>query len=355
MIKSVRTLATAMIAVTIGSGAALAQDLKEFTLGFPVDSMVQQIPYHVAKEHGYFEDEGLDVEFEYFDGSSALTQQLIAGNVDAGSPSMGAVFNAIVQDHPLKQVFTWQYKSVFTLATPADSGVTTVADLKGKGVGVSELSGGEVPVVRAVLREAGLTEGEDVAILPVGEGSALTVNALQTGQIHAYSSNMFDVAAIRAAGIPMNIIMPASVENFPGNGMIVTQKTIDEKPEELQGVLRALARAVVYVENNRDEAFELARKLAPEELEEDVLANASFDAAYTLRERPDDMTADTPIGTPYMPGIQAYHDFMRMGSEEEGALMEDIDIKAMLDNRFIEGANDFDKADAAKPRAQQAQ
>lgn len=353
MFSSVKKLAAAFAVATVAGGAAHAQDLEEFTLGFPVDSMVQQIPYHVAKEHGYFADEGLDVTFEYFDGSSALTQQIIAGNVDAGSPSMGAVFNAIVQGHDLKQIFTWQYKSVFTIATPADAGIETVADLKGKAIGVSELSGGEVPIVRAVLREAGLTEGEDVQIIPVGEGSALTVNALQRGQVHAYSSNMFDVAAIRAAGIPMDIIMPASVANFPGNGIIVTAETIEEKPEQLQGLVRALARAVVYVANNRDEAFELAKRLAPEELEDPELGNAMFDAAYALRERPDDMTDDVPLGTPYRPGIQSYHDFMRQGSEEEGALMKDIDLEGMLEDRFIAGANAFDKEAAARPRDQQ--
>jgi ABC-type nitrate/sulfonate/bicarbonate transport system substrate-binding protein len=142
--------------------ASLAKDLKPVTMGFSIDSIVQQIPYHVAKEYGYFEDEGLDVSFEFLAGSSALVQQIIAGNVDTGSPAWGAVFNGIVQGHDLDVYLSWQYKSDFTLATPADSGIKTVADLDGKAVGVSELSGGEVPIVRAVLREAGLTEGEDV-------------------------------------------------------------------------------------------------------------------------------------------------------------------------------------------------
>jgi ABC-type nitrate/sulfonate/bicarbonate transport system substrate-binding protein len=353
MTKHARPLAALLLAGAVaGATPALAQDSEEFVLGFAIDSMVQQIPYHVAREHGYFEDEGLDVEFQYFDGSSALVQQIVAGNVDAGSPAVGSLFNAVVQGHPLKQVFSFQYKSVFTLATPEGAGIDDVSDLAGKAVGVSELSGGEVPIVRAIIREAGLTEGEDVQIVPVGDGSALTVNALQSGQVQAYSSNMFDIAAIRAAGIPMDIIMPASVENFPGNGLVVMESTLEEKRTELEGLTRALARALVYVENNRDEAFELARELAPEEMENLELANASFDAAYTLRERPADM-GDAPIGTHYLPGIEAYHDFMRQGSEEEGALMQDIDLDALLDESLLPAANDFDKAAAALPRAEQ--
>jgi NitT/TauT family transport system substrate-binding protein len=352
--NSARTylVATASLALLAGASPSLAQELDEFTVGFAIDSMVQQVPWHVAREHGYFEDEGLEVEFQFFNGSSALVQQIVAGNVDAGSPSVGALFNAVVQGHPLKQVFSFQYKSVFTIATPEGSGIDEIADLQGKAIGVTELSGGEVPIVRAVLREAGLTEGEDVQILPVGEGSALTVNALQTGQVQAYSSNMFDIAAIETAGIPLDIIMPESVENFPGNGLVVLESTLEEQRTQLEGLVRALSRALVYVENNRDEAFALAQQLAPEEMENVELANASFDAAYTLRERPADMEG-TPIGTHYLPGIQAYHDFMRQGSEEEGALMQDLDLDALLDESLIPAANEFDREAAALPRAEQ--
>ncbi len=237
-------------------------------------------------------------------------QQLVAGNVDAGSPVTGALFNALVQDHDLKQIFSFQFKSVSTLATPATSGITTVADLKGKKVGLSELSGGEVPIVRAVLREAGLAEGQDVEIVPVGAGSALTLNALQTGQVHAYSSNMFDIAAIEAAGTDMTIIMPKSVENFPGNAIVVRAETLEEKREQIVGFVRALAKGLLYVEANRDLSFAIAERLAPEEFEDKALANASFDAARLLKERPADL-ASAPIGTHYRPGIEAYHTFMR--------------------------------------------
>jgi NitT/TauT family transport system substrate-binding protein len=164
---------------------------------------------------------------------------------------------------------------------------------------------------------------------------------------------MFDVAAIRAAGIPLNIIMPKSVENFPGNSLVARADRLKKDREMFQGIARAMARAIVYVENNPEEAFELAKQLRPEQLEEPKLSKASWEAAFTLRERPDDMPADTPIGAPYRPGIQAYHDFMRQGSEEEGALLKDIDIETVLDDSFIAGANEFDKDAAARPRKKQ--
>jgi NitT/TauT family transport system substrate-binding protein len=325
-------------------GPAQAQDkpLEKFIVGLAVDSMVQQIPMYAARELGYFAEEGLDVQFEVFDGSSAVVQQVVAGNADVGSPSTGALFNAVVQGHELRQIFSFQFKSVFTLATPTNSGVKSVADLKGKAVGVSELSGGEVPIVRAVLREAGLVEGQDTEIIPVGAGAALTMNALQTSQVHAYSSNMFDIAAIEAAGLDLDIIMPKSVENFPGNGIVTRADTLENKRQQLIGFLRGLSKGLLYAEANRDEAYAMGAHLSPEEFEDEKLANASFDAARLLKERPAEL-ADAPIGTHYLPGIQAYHDFLREGSEEEGALKQDIDLTKLLDSSLLEEVNKFDQ------------
>jgi NitT/TauT family transport system substrate-binding protein len=318
-------------------------DLEKFTFALAIDSMVQQYPYHVARELGFYAEEGLDVEFQDVGGSSNVVQQIIAGNVNAGSPSPGALLNAVAQGNDLRQVFSHQFKSVFTLATPADSGVTTVADLKGKTVGVSDLAGGEVPIVRAVLREAGLQEGETVQLLPVGEGSALTLNAIQNGQIQAYSSNMFDVAAVEAAGVDMNVILPEAVANFPGNGVVVTTEALQENGEQLVGFLRALAKAIVWSDAHPQEAYEIAARLSPEQFEDEALAKASWEAAQTLKQRPEALK-DAPIGTHYMPGVQAYHDFLRQGSEEEGALPRDVDLNNVMDTSLLEEVNQFDRA-----------
>ena len=339
--------ALAIGAGLLAAGPALGQeaqgDLEEFTFAFAVDSMVQQYPYYVARELGFYAEEGLDVQFEDVGGSSAVVQQVIAGNVDAGSPSPGVLLNAVAQGNDLRQIFSHQFKSVFTLATPADSGVQEVADLEGKAVGVSELSGGEVPIVRAVLREAGLQEGDNVQIVPVGAGSALTVNALQSGQVQAYSSNMFDVAAIEAAGIDMNTILPESVANFPGNGVVVTTEALEENREQLVGFIRALAKAIVWSEANPEEAYAIAARLSPEQFEDEALAKASWEAAQTLKERPAELEGQ-PIGTHYMPGVEAYHSFLRQGSEEEGALPTDVDLATVMDTSLIEEANQFDRA-----------
>lgn len=341
--------AVALTAALAAPGLASAQE--QFTFIFPVDSMVQYHPFHIAKELGFYEEEGLDVVFEAADGSSAAMQQLIAGNADGALPSPAAYLNAVAQGHDARWVFSYEYANVFTMITPADSEIDDITDLKGKSVGVSELSGGEVPLVRAVLREAGLEEGGDVTLVPVGEGSALTVQALQTGQVDAYSSSLFDVAAIEAAGIETKVILPEEAQNYPANGVVVMAETLENKRDQIAGFLRATAKGIVYAAANRDKAFEMAAKLKPEEFENEAYAKEAWEAIQILMTPPPDL-ADAPLGTHYDKGFQNYHDFLREGSEEEGALPKDVDLETALDESLIEGANDFDKQ-AVEQTAQQ--
>jgi NitT/TauT family transport system substrate-binding protein len=318
-------------------------DLTEFTFMFPVQDPIQFYPWYVADDLGYFAEEGLDVTLEAADGSSGAIQQLVAGNADAALPAPGAFLNGVATGQPLKWIFSFQYSNIFTLVTPAGSGVSSVEDLSDKRVGISELSGGEVPLVRAVLRDAGLTEGENVELVPVGEGSALTVDALESGQVDAYSSSVFDIAAIEAAGVDLDVILPDDAAAFPADGVVTTTDTLSSREDDLAGFLRATAKAIVFTEANPDATLEILADVAPEAFEDEELAQNFFDVSLALATPPDSLAGE-PIGAHYTEGFEQYHEFLLQGSEEEGALPEPVDLDSALDDSLLDAANDFDQA-----------
>lgn len=342
-------LATAIVAAACGDddprdgGGNGDGELRPFTMMFPVQDPIQFYPWYLAEELGYLEDEGLDATLEAADGSSAAIQQLIAGNADAALPAPGAFLIGVASGQPLKWIYSLQYSNIFTLVARADSGISSVADLSGKKLGISELSGGEVPLVRAILRDAGLAEGQDVELVPVGEGSALTIDALESGEIDAYSSSVFDVAAVEAAGIEVTVILPEDAAAYPADGVVTSEETLSSRHDDLVGFLRAATKAIVFAEANPEAALEILAQVAPEAFEDEDLARRFFEVSTNLTTLPAELSGQ-PIGSHNVAGFQAYHDFLLQGSEEEGALPEPVDLDQALDNSLLEEANDFDRA-----------
>jgi ABC-type nitrate/sulfonate/bicarbonate transport system substrate-binding protein len=325
-------------------------ELQEFTFALTNQRAPQYYSYYLAQELGFFEEEGLDVEIVIVSGSSAAVQQVIAGNVDAGHPSGPATAQAVSQGNCLKQFYTYSYQNVFGLAASADSGVTDIADLEGQTVGVSEPSGGEVPLVRAIMASAGLQDGVDYSIQGIGEGGALTVEALQNGDVQAYSSSVFDVATVGAAGVELVQIMPDEYLYFPTVSMVATCDYFENNQDVLARFARAATKGTVWKEGNPDAALEIIRGVEPELFEDEALGLAFWETTQELNAFPPGME-DAQYGAHYRPGWELYLEFASQGTEEEGALNADaVDLGVLLTDAILDEANDFDQ-DAVRAAA----
>lgn len=304
---------------------------------------VQYHPYYIAEYVGYFEDEGLDVEIVIVDGSSAAVQQTIAGNVDIGNPSAPATAQAVAQGNCLRQFYTGSYGNVFDFATPESSGITELADLEGETVGISAPGGGEIPMVRAILAGAGLDENADYEMLPVGEGGPVTYQALEAGDVAAYSSSVFDVASVSAAGLQMRTLMPEDFAYFPTVSLVTTCDYFDANQEVLVGFARATSKAKVWAAANEQGAKDIARNYDPELFEDEVLAEEFWQTTLRLDAPPPALEGE-PLGSHYIEGWETYLQFASQGTVEEGALDADaIDLEQLLPTDIIGPANDFDQ------------
>src|SRR5215216_3092625 len=67
--------------------------------------LVSNAPIYVAQEKGYYQEQGLEIEFSRMQGGGEMIAPLASGQVDAaiGAPSAG-LFNAIARDVPLRIV-----------------------------------------------------------------------------------------------------------------------------------------------------------------------------------------------------------------------------------------------------------
>src|ERR1051326_7071046 len=139
---------------------------------------IAEVPFKLAQVKGFYRDEGLNVETILIRGAVGL-QALLGGSVDYTSAS-GATIAAAVRGIPVKLVFIGSGKPQFGLMGQKES--SSVAELRGKLVGISARGGAIDLLTQAILQKNGLTPNKDVTSIVV-RGQEETALALRTGQI----------------------------------------------------------------------------------------------------------------------------------------------------------------------------
>jgi NitT/TauT family transport system substrate-binding protein len=143
------------------------------------------LPNMLTKQLGYFDQQGLDVTLIDEASGQSSENSVLAGQVDAGSGSY---------DHTLAlQALGKKMESVVQLdIAPGEAEIisaknagkiTSIKDLKGKNLGVTELGSGTQTLTTALLHNAGIAP-DQVHFVPVGAGDTF-IAALQQGRIDA--------------------------------------------------------------------------------------------------------------------------------------------------------------------------
>ena len=167
------------VALLLTAAPSGAQELVKVPVQIPAITPAVTA-FAVARERGYYRQEGLDVQLVVMP-SGLGTQALLGGNVKF-STAGGAGLMPILRGAPVRFMFTSFSRPMFWLYARSD--IRLVESLKGRKVGVSSLGSGPDSLLREILKKHGLEGGRDVAIMAVGSGTA-RFYALQAGTVDA--------------------------------------------------------------------------------------------------------------------------------------------------------------------------
>jgi ABC-type nitrate/sulfonate/bicarbonate transport system substrate-binding protein len=296
-------------------------------------------PFGLAQSLGYYRDAGIDMEFVPGNGGSGVVQQIVSGNSQAGLTSPAAILVAGSQGHDLKVPFSYVYGPTFDVIVTGDSPVRTMADLDGKTIGVSEASGGEVPFVRALMKEARI----DADVIPVGFGLQ-AADALKNKRVDAYSSGVVDFQQMKSAGFDFRRISPPEVAKFPGTGITISPQAWDDDRDMWVDFLRETARAQHYALSNPEAALEVMRRRLPDAFEDPDAGRAFFEAMLDITVPPGGVDGDH-YGEVNAQGWADYQDFLLSGAkgDDGDVLTRPADIDSIIDNSEQARINDFPK------------
>jgi NitT/TauT family transport system substrate-binding protein len=146
------------------------------------------LPLTISEQLGYFKAEGLDVEISDFAGGSRSLQALMGGSADVVAGAYEHTIN-LQSKNQFIQAFALMGRApqiAVGVSTKAMPGYRTVADLRGKKIGVSAPGSSTNMVANLVLSRAGIKPA-DVSFVGVGTSSG-ALTALRSGQIDAMSN-----------------------------------------------------------------------------------------------------------------------------------------------------------------------
>jgi NitT/TauT family transport system substrate-binding protein len=325
--------------------AHAAADLTKLRYGNVTEMTLSQAPMVAAKRLGYFKEEGLDVELMGFKGTGTLIPQMLAKRVDIGYPNPDTLILSRApgaERLPLKFFYNATRSSGWEFAVLDDSPIKSLKDLNGKSIGVGAMTFGNVPITKAEFKEAGI----DATMVPVGIGSAAFL-ALTSRKIDAL--NLFDAqhATLETQGTKIRRIpqIPSYAALF-SNGFVAHEDMIRDKPQVLAGFGRAVAKATVFCEANREACVKMFWQEYPNTKPTGDEANVLADSVKVFSARFDKML-DFPEGKTRPWGefpAQAWKDFAKALYTGGQLKTADIDVADCYTNALVPKFSDFDAA-----------
>jgi NitT/TauT family transport system substrate-binding protein len=238
-----QTLGIFALALFLGPllcNVARAENIK---IGLP-SVTITAMPFFVAKEHGFFQQEGLNAEMVVMPASLNI-KVLLAGDIQYAA-TIGSAVAAAIRGINVRVVMLFVDRPLQDLVGAA--GINTIADLKGKVLAISSRGGLQDIIMRRILAQAKIDPNQVTTITIAGQTALIT--ALKTGRVAAALLNPpYNFLAYRE-GLN-NLGFSGNFVRLPSTGVATLGETLERSPEQVRRLTRALARARAFARDNK--------------------------------------------------------------------------------------------------------
>jgi NitT/TauT family transport system substrate-binding protein len=336
--------AFAMTITLLAPGPATAQQKTQVTQLLAIGIQLGMIREFVAKGMGFYDEEGLEVTLQPAPGSATEIQYMTAGRGTLGSIDvhMAVEQRKALQGLKMKAVFANLQSGVYRIATIDGRPIKSPKDFKGKTFGVPTQASGSFPFLVAVAKQAGVAES-DMTIVPVGFGPS-SADALIRGRVDAISTVFTAINDLRYLSGTQGQWKLAEIEvpqnAWPTNAMMITDEEAKNKRPMVIGMLRAFAKAHLFVDTNVEAALKVAQKLYPELVRDSDIPRQAQLLRWAMEQNyAMPKYKDKPIGyfdPEAWAGTEQYY-------KAAGLIGPNDTIKDVIDTSFLADANAFDK------------
>ncbi|MBI3066835.1 MAG: ABC transporter substrate-binding protein [Deltaproteobacteria bacterium] len=207
---------------------------------------LSMLPVFFAQDRGLFKKEGIEPVLVMMSGRLQAIA-LGTGEIDYAA-SVETILRSTMQGMPFKIILYTNSKMSVVLVTSPD--IKSVADLRGKAVGVTSLGGGLEYALREILIQQGkLNPDRDVRAVSLGMPEQMA--GLAAGSLHgAMLVPPYD--AIMARKGYRRLVSAVDLLEYPQGGIATTDKKIKERPAQVKRIMRAMIQALNDIRGERE-------------------------------------------------------------------------------------------------------
>ncbi|WP_239520546.1 ABC transporter substrate-binding protein [Pseudooceanicola aestuarii] len=291
----------------------------------------------VAYEKGYFEEEDLDVSFEFFQAAQPIAVAIASGDVDFGVTGVtGGLMNLAEKDalrivagvlHEKKG-----YDGMMVLASNQayEGGLTSIDGMKGKSVAMTQV-GSTFHYMTNLIADAQGWDMSDMKMVPLQKVGAM-VAATQSGQVDVMIMVPHIAKALAEGGSAKEIGWLNEYAEYQISTMITSVDNIENERDKVERFIRAYSKGIA----DMNRVF-----LAGEGAEGEKEELTKMIHKYVYNDRPYEKAA---------PSIQSGAMYLNEGAalnktdvatqmqwfKDEGLVDSDLTVDQLVDDSFVE-------------------
>ena len=260
-----RILTTVCAAVTIFTSAmAYGENIK---IGLP-SVTITAMPFFVARDHGFFQQEGLSAEMVVMPAALNI-RVLLAGDIQYAA-TIGSAVAAAIRGIDVRTVMLFVDRPLQDLV--GSPGIKSIADLRGKTVALSSRGGLQDIIMRRMLAQSKIDPSQVTMVTIAGQMALIA--AVKTERVGAALLNPpYNFLAYRE-GLT-NLGFSGDFVRLPSTGIATLGQTLERSPDQVRRLTRAIARARAFAKDNKAKVMPTIKRAL--RIEDDELLNKIYD------------------------------------------------------------------------------
>lgn len=322
--KKIKIIALMMIAVFLLTGCAekpAATKTEDFVLKVGYSGSLCEAPLHMAVEKGFFEEEGLKVDLIKLAPGTAF-EAVTAGKVDAGFGLLASLIQPLSNGLPIK-ITSGLHTGCDKVLVSKDSGIKTLADLKGKRIGVPSMNSSPIIFAKRALADAGIGVSEkNMEVEFIVYSPTDLPLALKKGAVDALAMNDPTAAVTQKEYDLLTLVDSALTEPYSHQyccTAYVRDNIAKDSPEIAAKYTRAMQKASAWIQSNQEEAAKI--QVEKKWVAGDPVFNATVLKTYN-----------------YLPSAQGAYEAFGITAkqlQDIGMLDKAVDVEALHKNSFL--------------------